>query len=728
MIQLKNICKFYNSENSIGIGLHNVSLSFSIGEFVAIVGTSGSGKTTLLNVISGMDTYEEGELIIEGKSMNDFTKEQIEEYRRANVAFIFQNYQLIDSYTVLENVMIELIFKGFNRKEAKEQAIEILNKVGMGKRLKNRASKLSGGEKQRVVIARALASDAKILICDEPTGNLDSKNSIEIMKLLKENSSDKLVLFVTHDESLIEGNANRIVKIKDGKVDEDRKLEEVEEKSFELLESKPNDFKIQAYVAMKNVLRTPKKTIFTLTVFLILAVVIIFSTAYIPLDIMAASSTSVSYNMFPNDDPNRIVVYEDNGFDGKYDLDAIKIEHDYLLDEKYQIGVIGGGLNTLFKKPSAITVFSEGITPVVGRLPEAKDEILVLVDSTIGQDYLSSNLNRSARIGLYSKYFLHSVYKIVGFAYNNPNVDTFDDDVIGTDVLLTLEGYNALFDEIDSTIFGNVPTSAYLTDFSAKCNGKTLGVNYSETYNREDVDEEGNLKKNIIYVSHEYINQELEFYLGKYKLDLSEFEIVYDYFLSDQYVIKMSQYVAYNIIKETPYRTSFYVSSETLDEVKLELMENEHLTVFAIKDATKTIYRYSLESVLEKAFYFAFFFAEIVVSLFVSSLITSFILGTKKKDFGILRVIGLSEKDVLKVLNIELLIVMVLAIIFDISVCAIINFLKPDLGLGFIFESVWKLIFSIIVLLIMALILSFKWNKKMFNKTAREVLKVGDSL
>ena len=260
MIQLKNICKFYNSENSIGIGLRNVSLSFSIGEFVAIVGTSGSGKTTLLNVISGMDTYEEGELIIEGKSMNDFTKEQIEEYRRANVAFIFQNYQLIDSYTVLENVMIELIFKGFNRKEAKEQAIEILNKVGMGKRLKNRASKFSGGEKQRVVIARALASDAKILICDEPTGNLDSKNSIEIMKLLKENSSDKLVLFVTHDESLIEGNANRIVKIKDGKVDEDRKLEEVEEKSFELLESKPNDFKIQAYVAMKNVLRTPKKT------------------------------------------------------------------------------------------------------------------------------------------------------------------------------------------------------------------------------------------------------------------------------------------------------------------------------------------------------------------------------------------------------------------------------------------------------------------------------------
>lgn len=728
MIQLKNICKFYNSENSMGIGLHNVNLSFSIGEFVAIIGTSGSGKTTLLNVVSGMDTYEEGELIIEGKSMNDFTKEQIEEYRRANVAFIFQNYQLIDSYTVLENVMIELIFKGYNRKEAKQKAIEILNKVGMGKRLKNRASKLSGGEKQRVVIARALASDAKILICDEPTGNLDSKNSIEILKLLKENSEDKLVLFVTHDESLIAGNATRIVKIKDGKVDEDRRLETVEEKTFELAKSKPNDFKIQAYVAFKNVLRTPKKTIFTLTVFLILALVIIFSTAYIPLDIMAASSSSVSYNMFPNDDQNRIVVYEHNGFDGKYNVDALRIENDFLLDEKYQVGVIGNDINSLFKKPSSIKVFSEGITPVVGRLPEKKDEVLLLVDPTIGEGYLASRLGLTARIGLYGKYFLHSTYEVVGYAYNDSKVDTFSDDVIGTDILLTVEGYNNLATEIDGTIFGNVPLSAYLPDFIAKCNGKRLGVNYSETYNPDDVDEEGKLKKNIIYVSHEYINQDLEFYLGQHKLDLSQFEIVYEYFLSDAYVIKMSQYVAYNIVKETPYRTSFFVGSETIDDVKLQLMENNDLTVFAIKDATKTIYRYSLESVLEKAFYFAFFFAEIVVSLFVSSLITSFILGTKKKDFGILRVIGLSEKDVLRVLNIELVIVMILAIVVDIAACSIVNTLNPGLGLSFVFESGWKLVFSIVVLLIMALIISFKWNKKMFNKTAREVLKVGDSL
>ena len=226
LIKLSHLTKIYKSNENVAIGIQDVNLEFNLGEFVAIVGSSGSGKTTLLNVISGMDTYEEGELFLSGKSTSDFTSEDFENYRRANVAFIFQNYQLVDSYSVLENVMIELIFKGFSKKEAKEKAIDILTKVGLRHRLRNRATKLSGGEKQRVVIARAIASDAKILVCDEPTGNLDSKTSVEIMKLLKEISKDKLVLFVTHDESLIEDSSTRIIRIKDGKVESDRILKE----------------------------------------------------------------------------------------------------------------------------------------------------------------------------------------------------------------------------------------------------------------------------------------------------------------------------------------------------------------------------------------------------------------------------------------------------------------------------------------------------------------------
>ena len=129
MIQLVHLTKFYKSKENVAIGLQDINLEFQKGEFVVIVGPSGSGKTTLLNVISGMDTYEEGELLLNGVPTSNYSLEDFENYRRANVAFIFQNYQLIDSYTVLENVMVELIFKGFKKKEAKNKAKEILQKV-----------------------------------------------------------------------------------------------------------------------------------------------------------------------------------------------------------------------------------------------------------------------------------------------------------------------------------------------------------------------------------------------------------------------------------------------------------------------------------------------------------------------------------------------------------------------------------------------------------------------
>lgn len=228
MIKLVDLTKIYNTGESIGIGIQGINLELNVREFVAIVGSSGSGKTTLLNIVSGMDTYTEGEMFIDNISTANFDSEELENYRRANVAFIFQNYHLIDSYTVLENVMVELLIKGMNKKDAKEKAIELISKVGMQHRLHNRATKLSGGEKQRVVIARALASDAKILACDEPTGNLDEKNTLEIMSLIKEVSKDKLVLFVTHDESIIKGNATRIIRIRDCKIESDTDLVKTE--------------------------------------------------------------------------------------------------------------------------------------------------------------------------------------------------------------------------------------------------------------------------------------------------------------------------------------------------------------------------------------------------------------------------------------------------------------------------------------------------------------------
>ena len=173
MIELKNVNKFYNSNGIINLGLRNINLKFNKNEIVAITGDSGSGKSTLLNVITKIDTFDEGEIYYKGNETSYFSLLDMDDFRKNKVGFIFQNYNIIESYTVLENVMLPLLLLGYSNHEAKKRALELINKVGLSNRWKNRGSKLSGGEKQRCVIARALASDCEILACDEPTPILE---------------------------------------------------------------------------------------------------------------------------------------------------------------------------------------------------------------------------------------------------------------------------------------------------------------------------------------------------------------------------------------------------------------------------------------------------------------------------------------------------------------------------------------------------------------------------
>ncbi|MCI5513630.1 MAG: ABC transporter ATP-binding protein, partial [Clostridia bacterium] len=196
LLQLKNIGKIYVSDANVAVGIRGVNLSFDSGEFVAITGQSGSGKSTLLNVISGMDTYEEGELYVQGEPTSHYLQKDWEEYRKRYISFIFQEYNIIESFTVLQNVELALM-NIENPKERREKALELIRRVGLEKHIRHKGSKLSGGQKQRTVIARALAKDSPIILADEPTGNLDSKSSEEIIELLREVSENKLVIIVT---------------------------------------------------------------------------------------------------------------------------------------------------------------------------------------------------------------------------------------------------------------------------------------------------------------------------------------------------------------------------------------------------------------------------------------------------------------------------------------------------------------------------------------------------
>jgi len=216
MLELKHIKKSYKIGDIETVALDDINVSFREKEFVAILGPSGSGKTTCLNIIGGLDRYDSGEMTIKGKKTQDFKEKDWDAYRNNSIGFVFQSYNLISHISIVANVELSMTLSGVSAKEKRARAIEVLEKVGLKEHLHKRPNQLSGGQMQRVAIARALVNNPEILLCDEPTGALDSATSVQIMDLIKEISQDRLVIMVTHNPELAEIYADRIVQFQDG--------------------------------------------------------------------------------------------------------------------------------------------------------------------------------------------------------------------------------------------------------------------------------------------------------------------------------------------------------------------------------------------------------------------------------------------------------------------------------------------------------------------------------
>ena len=259
MLKLKNIKKDYKTGDFIQHALKNISVSFRKNEFVAILGPSGSGKTTLLNIIGGLDRYDSGDLIIDGKSTKSFKDKDWDAYRNHAVGFIFQSYNLISHISVLENVEMGMTLSGVSAAERRRKALELLEKVGLKDHAHKKPNQLSGGQMQRVAIARALANDPKIILADEPTGALDSKTSTQIMELIKEIAKDKLVIMVTHNAELAKDYASRIVSMKDGVIlDDTDSYDDKNKKSGELSIKKTSMSLLSALKLSFNNIKTKK--------------------------------------------------------------------------------------------------------------------------------------------------------------------------------------------------------------------------------------------------------------------------------------------------------------------------------------------------------------------------------------------------------------------------------------------------------------------------------------
>ena len=217
MLELNNIVKDYISGDTRVTALKGINLRFRDSEFVSILGQSGCGKTTMLNIIGGLDQYTSGDLKINGRSTKKFKDRDWDAYRNNSIGFVFQSYNLIPHQTVLANVELALTLSGVSKSERRKRAIEALEKVGLKEQIHKKPNQMSGGQMQRVAIARALVNDPDILLADEPTGNLDTQNSSEVIALLKETSKkyEQTILMITHNRSIAQ-TADRVLQVSDG--------------------------------------------------------------------------------------------------------------------------------------------------------------------------------------------------------------------------------------------------------------------------------------------------------------------------------------------------------------------------------------------------------------------------------------------------------------------------------------------------------------------------------
>lgn len=741
MIQLKNVSKYYYSKGMIASGITKVSLTFDLGEFVVITGESGSGKSTLLNVISGLDSYEEGEMYIDGKETSHYLASDFEEYRKKYIGNIFQDFNLVNSYTVYQNIELILLINGYSRDEIRQRVPDIISKVGLGEYAKTKVSKLSGGQRQRVAIARALAKDTDIIVADEPTGNLDSVSAEGIVQILRDIAHDKLVIVVTHNFEQFEKYATRKIKMHDGKVIED-------------IRETPADMKIQAMdqpavlsenrhegrnitvgsrvrLGVRNTFNILPKFLLLLLVFVFLVTAV--ASQYTTLKNQKAEQDKLGFNdYFRNYSEDRVVLKKEDGsaFTAE-DLAAIAdtaniksvVQADIMLDDPVYIEQ---GDLAYAGYPRPISEFRG--TLAAGVMPEAENEVILeayedgIDPSTVEDDILG----KTFRITLEEDKTIDVTvtglaYKAQdgGFYYSSGDLYMGDQmmNSLLKDSYRTISTVKVLINgkeqqhQEGSPLYRLVPNSNVPQ-------GKAIVSEDMNTF-YDTADAEGNSKGKTISVTVKnlFYSQSLDLQVSNTysKKTFEKVTGVSDYDANNG-TIYVSQADYDNLFGKGNFQTSVYVKNVKEIDATLEKLRAMGYTTLPLKDTLINMFS-DITSMIATPMAVVMTVALFFIAYFVIRLI----LKSRSTYFSILRMLGMAKKHIRRILDVEMLLTVNIAYFIFIGCAFMVHYGVIDVEyIRNLIEymTVRDYVILYAILMFMAYLISGKFARSLFRKTA----------
>ena len=724
MLKLENVSKIYYTNGIVATGISKVNLELNIGEFVVITGESGSGKSTLLNVISGIDSYEEGEMYINGKETSHYTEKDFEEYRKKYIANIFQSFNLINSYTVYQNVELVLLLNGYKRKQIKKKVLDIIDKVGLTKFKNTKVSKLSGGQKQRVAIARAIVKDTPIIVADEPTGNLDTKSAYEIIELLKNVAKDKLVVIVTHNIEQVEKYATRIIKMHDGRmiqnteiknINEDSKITQASGKNITI----PNQYRL----GIRNTFNIFSKFILLFIVFTFMSVAFLSEySAFKLVEHSTEESSGYSANLrdiskerilinkqnrepFTEDDYNKIKQLSN--------IDYI-VEDDISLDTEFILR--NDTLNT-YGYIKDINNFKGNLD--IGRMPENNDEIILkankddytitqMLDATLNSEF---SLQKSYREGDTIK-----TVKIVGIQYNENNTIYDRTFYVSNEVKKLVRSYvHNQYSDMKTLL--NDKYVQYTIETSENVEPGTAIVNDDLKYqfkNNRIINQNVNISVSNIYYED---NIDLTITKTFTKSNLKKLTGYTDYsYYQNAIIINPDDY---NSLYDKPsYQSSVYVKDASIIDQTMSELENLGLKP---KKATDFKVEYENESQIVKIFKVVVTIFVIIVVFFISYLIISIILKSRNIYYTTLRMLGATSKSTRKILNIELFINSTLSYLMVLTFGYLVkqDIIKIEFIANLIkYITLNECILMYLILFVVTQLIARKFAKKIFKSSA----------